>query len=508
MGYPRNVLEYLHDTAAAHPAHPALVEEKCTMTFAMLLQRAQAIGTALCGVVDGSNQPVVVLVDRTADGAAALLGVLESGNYYVPLDSRMPLERLAGILQQLQPAALLYAEKDEKAATPFASVCPLLQIEQAAQTVPDSAQLAARRNTVLDADPAYIIFTSGSTGVPKGIVVSHRALIDFTEWITQSCGIMGADRLANQAPLYFDTSVKNLYPALKTGATVYLLPKKFFSFPLLLTRYLNEQEMTVAIWSTSAFHLVANSGVLEKEPPKTLRLIAVGGEALQAKQLNRWRRVLPDAAYFNHYGPTEVTVDCAYYPITRDFADDEPIPIGRACENMELLILRPDGTKAAPGEPGEICVRGLGLACGYYGDWDKTDAAFCQNPCNPHYPDRIYRTGDLGQWDAEGNVRFLSRQDDQIKHMGYRIELGEIETALAALQGIETAICFFDAARDFIVCVYQGTLEEAALATALRRKLPQYMVPNRFRRLESMPYNANGKIDRNQLKKDYFDGTN
>ncbi|MBS6366289.1 MAG: amino acid adenylation domain-containing protein [Clostridiales bacterium] len=505
MGYGKNVLEYLDDAAARVPDKTAVQEEQQQLTFLQLQRLSRRIGTAVARLVQAVRRPVAVLCDRQALAFAGLLGVLQSGNCYVPLEARMPQQRLEAILNQLQPAALLYLKKDEAAALPCAARCPLLCLEQAAAETEDAALLHRCRAQVLDVDPAYLIYTSGSTGMPKGIVISHRALIDFTEWIVQSCEITGADILADQAPLYFDTSVKNLYPALKCGATVHLLPKKFFSFPLLLIRYLNEHRVTAIIWSTSAFHLVANSGVLEKEQPQSLRLVAVGGEALQARQLNLWRRAAPKAVYYNHYGPTEVTVDCAWYRIDRAFADGEAIPIGRACENMELLLLAEDGRPVPAGTPGEICVRGIGLACGYYGDWDKTDGAFVQNPLNPWYPDRIYRTGDLGIQDAAGNITFLARRDNQIKHMGYRIELGEIETALYGIDGIRAAVCFFDEAADKIVCVYEGELTDAALVTALRTRLPKYMLPNRLRQVAQMPYNANGKIDRVRLKEEYAD---
>ena len=186
--------------------------------------------------------------------------------------------------------------------------------------------------------------------MPKGIIVSHRSVIDFTDWFTEAIGITGADILGNQAPFCFDTSVKDLYSTLKTGATTHILPKKFFMFPLLLIRYLHAHQITVLSWSASAFHLVANSGVFEKEVPGSLKKVNVGGESLQAKQLNIWRKALPQVQYFNCYGPTEATVDCAYYPIHREFADTEVIPIGKACANMELFLLDQEGHPVSRGE--------------------------------------------------------------------------------------------------------------------------------------------------------------
>ena len=196
-------------------------------------------------------------------------------------------------------------------------------------------------------------------------------------------------------------------------------------------------------------------------------------------------------------------MDCCYFPIHREFADTEPIPIGVACENMQVILLREDGTPARPGEPGEICVRGSGLAQGYYGDWDKTAAAFPQSPMNPWYSDRMYRTGDIAVENERGELVFRSRKDGQIKHAGYRIELGEIETALSSLSEIQEAICLFDPGRDKIICVYAGEMDSKTLAVSLRGILPRYMLPNIYRQKQQLPHNANGKIDRKALKQEY-----
>ena len=230
----------------------------------------------------------------------------------------------------------------------------------------------------------------------------------------------------------------------------------------------------------------------------------VGGETLRAKQLNRWKRALPQVQYINLYGPTEVTVDCTWYPIRRDFADDERIPIGTACANKEVFLLDESLQPVPPGQPGELCVRGIGLAKGYFAQWDKTRSAFMQDPRNPNYPDLIYRTGDLALEDEHGVFTFLSRRDGQIKHMGYRIELGEIETVLSAFPALEEVVCFFETEKDRIHCAYTGGEDPKALAKAARAALPRYMVPNLYHPLETMPHNPNGKIDRPRLQDAIF----
>lgn len=499
----RNLLEYLDNTAARVPCCTAVVDEKESFTFSLLRQRSRCLGTHLANITRVHNRPIAVLTDRGADSVLAFMGVLYSGNYYVPVDVRMPAARMAALMEQIRPAALVLAAKKHEPAQQFAHLCPLVSMEEIGEDC-DDALLASVRGKVLDVDPAYIIFTSGSTGVPKGIVVSHRSVIDFTDWYTETCGITGADILGNQAPFYFDLSVKDLYSTMKCGATMHILPQKFFSFPMLLMQYLKEQKITTLSWATSAFHLVANSGVLEKLVPEDLRRVILGGEALQAKQLNIWRRALPDVQYINLYGPTEVTVDCCYYKIDREFADTDIIPIGKACENMEVFLLDEQGNPVPKGTPGELCARGSGLAQGYYGDWEKTNAVFTQDPRNPWYCDRIYHTGDMAMEDEDGNFLFLARKDNQIKHSGYRIELGEVETALNSLLGINAAICCFDPQKDKIHCIYQGEGSVEEVVTGARSLLPKYMLPNTYHKVEHMPYNANGKIDRVALTKEFL----
>lgn len=502
-----NALEYLEKTAARLPDKTAFADDGRAFTFSELLGGAKSVGTVLAGMIHQPRERVAVLVDRTAISLLGFFSVLEAGSCYVPIDVKMPAERMNDILSQIRPAVILFAEHDRKVADRCSEFAPTLCIEEAMNTAADDETLGNLRERVLDIDPAYMIFTSGSTGKPKGIAISHRSLIDFTEWMTEYCEITEDCIMGNQAPFYFDLSVKDIYQTLKNGCTTYILPKKVFLFPMLLVDYINDHGVNTLIWATSAFRLAADSGVFEKKTPDGVRKIILGGEALQAHHVNVWKKAVPSVEIINLYGPTEVTVDCTMFKLERDYEDCEVIPIGRACRNMEVLLLDDDLRPVPSGEAGEICVRGAGLALGYFGDPEKTAAAFVQNPLNPYYPDRIYRTGDIGKLDEDGNIVYLCRRDGQIKHMGYRIELGEIETAVCAVAGVDSAICFFDADADFIVCCVQSqqeTADAAYLTSSVKDRIPKYMMPNVWRVYKRMPNNANGKIDRVALKEEYF----
>ena len=502
----RNVLEYLEQSAARFGGKTAFADERTSLTFGELEARSRRLGTWLARRVPANRTPIAVLTDRCVSSPVAFLAALQCGCCYVPLDPQMPRQRLEAILDQLESPVVLYSGGQAKLAETLKDRYPVEPIEDHDGGDADDALLSARRAAVLDTDPVYLIFTSGSTGVPKGIVCHHRGVLDLAEWLAGAGEFTERDILGNQAPFYFDGSVKDLYMTLKCGATCQILPKKLFLFPKLLVEYLNEKKVTALQWATSAFHLVAASGVLRDYTIPSLEKVLVGGEAMRAPDLRAWRQAMPQAFYVNLYGPTETTVDAAWYRVDRDFADGEPIPIGRACANKELFLLDEDLHPVAPGQPGELCIRGSGLAHGYYRDPEKTAAAFIRDPRTPHYPERIYRTGDMAV-ERDGLFYFLSRRDGQIKHMGYRIELGEIEVALHGIAGVEAAACLFDGERDRIVCVYAGTPDTNGLAKAMRQAVPKYMLPNLYVRLDRLPYNANGKVDRVRLKEQYLHGT-
>lgn len=500
----KNVLEYLENSAKEYPEKVAYTDETGQITFSELLSEAKKIGTKIAENSDKTGRPIGVITGRNFRCITAFMGVLYSGNYYVPIDSEMPEKRLSSIISGLNPEFILYNENDKKAIEKLCFKNTLIYGEEGRI---DEELLAEKRKRVLDIDPVYVIYTSGSTGVPKGIVISHRAVIDFIEWMAETIGYTHEDVFANQAPFYFDCSVKDLYLTLKLGACDHIIPKKLFMFPTLLIDFLNDNKVTSLTWATSGFNLVSSSGILEKKKPEFLEKVAVGGEAMLAKHLNNWKRALPEVKYVNLYGPTEVTVDCTWFEVKGEYKDYEAIPIGRACANKEVLLLDENLQPVQKGKPGEICVRGIGLSHGYYNEPEKTDAAFVKNP-NVLYNDYIYKTGDIGVMNDDGDIVFQARKDGQIKHMGYRIELGEIERGVNGLEEITSAVCFYDSARDRIVCVYEGNVDNKEIAKGLSKILPKYMIPNIYRKVEKMPYNANSKIDRVLLRKEYDDEAN
>ena len=433
------------------------------------------------------------------------MGVVQSGNFYVPIDNKMPEARIRLIVDVLNPiAAITLTLRDAQSLQAIGFEGVMLDYQAAISHQHDNALLEGIRSQMIDTDPLYAIFTSGSTGIPKGVLISHRGVIDLAEWLVGRFGFDETDALGNQTPFYFDGSVKDIYICLKTGATLNVIGKKYFSFPKLLIQMLNERGITSILWATSAIVLVGNSHILDDNVPQHLRCIFFAGEAMPAKQLKVWMAKLPGTQFINLYGPTEITVDCTYYVMDRDFGDDEYIPIGRPCENMQVLVFNDQDRLVGVDEPGELCVRGTGVALGYYNNKEKTSEAFVQNPLHDLYEDKIYRTGDIVKYNSRGELEFVSRKDFQVKHNGNRIELGEIEVAINALDDVTNAACIHDSEEDEIVLYYTtASGNELDIINLVKDRLPKYMFPNVINRIDVMPHNMNGKIDRLALKHNY-----
>ena len=225
---------------------------------------------------------------------------------------------------------------------------------------------------------------------------------------------------------------------------------------------------------------------------------------MPSKHLRTWQQYLPKAQYINLYGPTEITCNCTYYKLSQDevLEDSQTLPAGKPFPNEKVFLLDEDDKLVEPddvGIEGEICVGGTCVAIGYYKNPDKTSESFVQNPLNKDYPERIYRTGDIGKYDEKGNIIYVSRKDFQVKHLGQRIELGEIESAAMSLEGVTRACCLYDFKKKKLILCVTGLLDGKTITASLRDIVPQFMVPNKVNVLEEMPLNKNGKIDRTAL---------
>lgn len=500
----KNVLQMLEESAKLFPDKPAFSDSNGFISYRSVVLSAKAIGTYISSLGQ-KGKAVAVVIEKSKESVVSFMGVVYSGNFYVPIDTKMPDSRIQKIFDVVDPCVVIVDEENCERVKGLGvkAVC----YTDAVKTVPDEAALMEIRKKSIDTDPVYALFTSGSTGIPKGVICCHRSVIDYADWLIDTFHFNEETIFGNQTQFYFSMSVLDIYATIRSGAELHIIPQGLFTFPIKLLEHMNDHKINSVYWVPTALCTVANLRALTKIQLPYLKNILFAGEAMPSKQLNIWRKYVPEALYANLFGPTEITDIGIYYIVDREFSDDEPIPIGITCDNVDILILNEDNQEVSGEEIGELCIRGSFLALGYYDNPEKTSEVFVQNPINPHYPELIYKTGDLVSINAYGELMYHGRKDFQIKHRGNRIELGEIEAAAGGIDGVEMTACIYDDIKQRIVLFYKGEdITYENFIEMLGEKVPEYMQPNVLIRLDDLPFNANGKIDRKQLKAAYMDG--
>lgn len=506
-----NILQYLERTASKYPDKTSFRDSKSGLTFSELTDTSKRIGSYLAGAAGiGTNKPVIVLMEKVPLAVAAFMGAVYAGCFYVPVDEKMPRERFLSIVDTLSPGAVIYSPKTAGMVKDIDINAVKISIEDACNYDIREELLEDIRAASLDTDLLYVLFTSGSTGNPKGVTISHRAVIDFMESFDRVLPLDHSIVFGNQAAFYFDLSVLDLYSPLRDGSTTVIIPKKCFLFPKTMAAFIKENEINAVYWVPSALVSLANSGILEthRDSFEGLKKIYFCGEVMPVPQLNMLMRAIPGAVYANMYGPTETTNSSTYYIVDGEYDEGKSLPIGKAFPNTGIHLLREvDGVikRALPGEMGEIAISGSGLSYGYYNAPDITAKSFIKNPLNNAFGEMFYLTGDLGRFDENGDLIFCGRKDYQIKHLGYRIELGDIEAGTLTVNGILEAVCNYDDKRDVLVLYYIGELSEDELRTGLKKRLQEYMIPEIIIRKEAFPRNANGKTDKKALSLEYLE---
>jgi amino acid adenylation domain-containing protein len=522
MGY---LLQHLlSDSAKLYHNKDAVVFEHEKISYGELEKVTNKLAAVLIenGIKKGDR--VGIYINKSIPSIISIHGILKAGGVYVPLDPKAPLSRISYIIQNCGIKCLLTSTlKAESINRIFPDKNPLELIvltddKKNPLNLPDKKIIHWREvvdhedenspiiNSI-ETDLAYILYTSGSTGLPKGVMISHLNALTFVNWVVSTFHVSSADRFSNHAPLHFDLSILDIFTTFGVGATLILVPETISTFPGKLAEWIDNKRISVWYSVPSILTFLVVHGKLEKYTFSNLRIIFFAGEVFPTKFLRKLVELIPHPNFYNLYGPTETNV-ITYFKVSHiPEGQTKPIPIGKACANMDVYALNDEGEVVTkPGEEGELYGRGSCVAMGYWGDEGKTKTNFVINPIQSNFLERVYRTGDLVTLDEEGNYLYRGRKDHMIKSRGYRIELGEIETILyghpdikeVAVIGVPDEL-IGNRIKAFIHVNDGKELSTKDIRIYCARKLPNYMIPEQIEFRKDLPKTSTGKVDKVNL---------
>ncbi len=496
--------ELFEQQALRTPEAPAVRFGRDRLDYAALDARANQLAHALRERGVEVDDRVGLAVGRSVELVVALLAILKAGATYVPVDHHLPRPRLEHMLGLCRPTLVVTdARSDDALAELGVERFPLHDRASALADRPRSAP-------GVPTDPeriAYVIFTSGSTGEPKAVEVYHRGVVNHALAVQEHYAFTTADRMLCSAPISFDIAAEQIYPPLLHGAEVVVRPDDLLESFLGFDAFLREHEITTVALPTAFWHeWVRTLSARDLPVPPSLRVLGVGTEKVLGEALATWRaQQTHPLRFIQGYGPTEATITCTMYVHDGDDVDpSRPLPIGRPLANTEIYLLDASGQPVPVGMPGELYVGGAGVAHGYLGRPELTAERFIPHPFSAEPGARLYRTGDIARYEADGQLVFLGRADAQVKIRGFRVELGEIEAVVAAEPGVRECVVVLrddpgQARRLVAYLLVDPGHDGADLEARCRDRLPEYMVPSAFHVLDAFPVNVNGKIDRAAL---------
>lgn len=488
--------------ASVFPSNTALICGDETLAYASLNSLANRFAHWLLAKGVSVGSVVCIELPKCVEGYALALGCVKIGAPYVFLDFAGPVDRAEKMLARCRPALIVSQREGERPRHVLASNEERRALRDELSALP--CDNLAGTAGISGADPVYVMFTSGSTGEPKGAVIPHQGVINLADWGADFLNIGPGERLTNVNPVYFDNSVFDLYASLLNGAT--LVPLDFHGghSPAALVRAIAKQGCTFFFAVPTMFLYLETMRLLDPKRLPTVRKFMFGGEGFPLSRLRRFHQAFGGKARLvNVYGPTETSCICAAFDIDeRVLASEEGLPpLGPLNPNFTCRVLDEAGAPVPPGDVGELWLGGPGVGLGYMNNPEETNRRFRQDPLVDGYRSILYRSGDLvEQCPSTGILRFRGRADNQIKLRGYRIELEEIDHVLASIAGVDRALSIVqreDNGLERLVAAYEGDADDGAeLIRQCHSRLPGYMIPDHFVKLDPIPLNANGKADR------------
>jgi amino acid adenylation domain-containing protein len=479
------------------PNNIAVVFEEQKLTYQELNIRANQLAHYLQKLGVGSESLVGICVERSPWMVIGLLAILKAGGAYVPLDPTYPPERQAYIIADAH-TPLVLTQQHLAASLPTDRV-QLLCIDTEWLAIAQEKTANPLTQTTSE-NLAYVIYTSGSTGKPKGTLITHRGLVNYLSWCTQAYAVEQGIGTLVHSPLGFDLTVTSLFSPLLVGCQVELLPENQ-GIEALFTALRRSSNLSLVKITPSHLDLLKGQLSPEEIAGRT-RAFIIGGENLLAEKLAFWQDFAPDTMLVNEYGPTETVVGCCIYQVPNNQRDSGSVPIGKAIANTQLYLLDKHWQPVPIGAVGELYIAGFGLARGYLNQPELTAQKFIPNPFSDRPGERLYKTGDLARYRPDGTLEFLGRIDNQVKIRGFRIELGEIEAVLDQYPGVDKVVVIAREDRDrekrlvaYFVVKQQPGPSTTELRSYLLEKLPEYMVPATFVKLDALPLTSNGKVD-------------
>lgn len=509
--YIYNLAQKFKTIVAENEHSTAVVSENCSLSYKQLDEQSDAFAAYLLHESFEPGDVVCISGQKETATIAMVLGSLKCGVTYSIFDPDSPFERLSKIFDRCRPKLIVCSD-------PLSQELKSAGYQVRPAEIPttyfsESASLSQRGDKITGSQAAYIMFTSGSTGFPKGATMTHGNVLNLIEWSRETYNFAPGDVLTNVNPLYFDNSVFDLYSALFTGSTLALFSAETVRNPARLLHLIDEFKCTSWFSVPSMLMFLQAMRALKNSSFKHISRIIFGGEGYPKAKLKELFDLFSDRiTLYNVYGPTECTCICSSYVVSGDDFSDLAgfLPLGQLIPNFDFRIIDENLTELAPGQLGELVLRGPNVGLGYYRDPERTAAAFIQDPRNGMYNEFVYRTGDLVCFNPEdGKLHINGRRDNQIKHMGYRIELEEIENALSCVNGVKQSAVVHAELKGlsnliaFLQCDNQFR-DEKKIKAALQTLLPQYMIPTRIVFMDLLPKNANGKLDRISLKQRYL----
>ncbi|MCK4258505.1 MAG: non-ribosomal peptide synthase/polyketide synthase [Halanaerobiales bacterium] len=486
------IYQLFEEHVEREPDKIAVCFEDQKISFRELNVKANQLARVLQEKGVQADTSVGLIMERSIEMITGILGILKAGGAYLPIDSGYLAERIEYMIKDSGTELLITKSKLQ---VNFDLPIEVIDIE----SIPSNYKSSNLAYSSSSNNLAYIIYTSGSTGNPKGVAIEHASLVNYTHWFIETGEISAKDSSALLSSYAFDLGYTVIWSSLGSGAELHLVAEDLYKDANQLIDYLIEHKITFIKGTPSLFNMLVNSSRFADHNLSELRLIVLGGEKIRANDLEIYHQKYPEVTFMNHYGPTEATIGCISHLINKDSLVkfiEKPV-IGTSNSNTKAYILDSQKKLVPVGVVGELYIAGKGLARGYLNRLQLTDERFIENPYISG--ERLYKTGDLVRWMPNGMIDFIGRIDHQVKIRGFRVELGEIEKQLANHININEAVVITREEEDGIDLVAYIVESEEVVISKLReyllRKLPEYMIPSYFIKLDKFPLTENGKLN-------------